>query len=204
MWEWRLAIQAMAGSSSGFRRRLNDGNSGRPRVPTKGLHRGSPPTESGGSGKALFYWVFRITAKSGGGRGTGIERSPQSKRPKRTNLQKTGEWATHDSLTTCLENQWRQARPVPPGAPRCARRTRQRHRSSHRPCAARFEAGLRPAIIASGPRCTGRPKPSVGHLSSLSGKAGGGMHSPGWKKGREAVGGFCRRPVSQFTKSPSG
>jgi hypothetical protein len=37
---------------------------------TSGLHRGSPPSESGGSRKALFYWVFRIPAKSGGEGGT--------------------------------------------------------------------------------------------------------------------------------------
>jgi hypothetical protein len=36
--------------------------------PPAGLHRGSPPSESGGSRNARFYWVFR-TSRLGGGEG---------------------------------------------------------------------------------------------------------------------------------------
>ena len=39
-----------------------------PAGPLQGLHRGSPPSESGGSRNARFYWVFR-TSRSGGGEG---------------------------------------------------------------------------------------------------------------------------------------
>src|SRR6202051_3264076 len=34
--------------------------------PHQGLHRGSPPPESGGSRNARFYWVFRTSQLAGG------------------------------------------------------------------------------------------------------------------------------------------
>jgi hypothetical protein len=36
--------------------------------PHQSLHRGSPPSESGGSRNARFYWVFRTSRSGGGGR----------------------------------------------------------------------------------------------------------------------------------------
>jgi hypothetical protein len=54
-------------NSSGFRRRGNDGNLCQI-LRSAGLHRGSPPSESGGSRNARFYWVFR-TSRLGGGEG---------------------------------------------------------------------------------------------------------------------------------------
>jgi hypothetical protein len=109
-------------------------------------------------------------------------------RPWRTKAPKRGQWATL-AFRTCLGSGG--GRPV--------------NRSTDCPrgmLVAPSKALRGSAIVQNWGGARGRGV--LGQLSLLLRKAGGGMHSPGCKKGREALGGFCRRPVSRFTKSTGG
>ena len=81
-----------------FHRPLNHGSVCALAGPHQGLHRGSPPSESGGSGNARFYWFFR-TSEAAGGEGGILSNSPEfsrrsarsrwRQRPKRSYIEKT-------------------------------------------------------------------------------------------------------------------